>query len=147
MDVDPEEPDMLHFVLSKLPKPFDLDALILKTVDLMNQYPPKSLPGPSWWLVSRHSVLKSVKGPESLSSQTFAQGECHFHKQTTETRVARACYRARLFLLKRRRGTTAVFVTILIGVLSWHMQTRRPSGLATSIVSQCKALHEWYLIG
>ncbi|KAF4159953.1 hypothetical protein CNMCM6069_000459 [Aspergillus lentulus] len=63
LEIPADEPEMLHFTLSKLPQPLDLDSLISSAMQLFNDYPPESLPFGAWKRISQHSVLKSSRDP------------------------------------------------------------------------------------
>lgn len=45
-------------ILSKLPKPLDLEGIISRAIELQERYPPQQLE--TWRRVSRYSVLKST---------------------------------------------------------------------------------------
>ena len=95
-----DEPDMLHFALSKLPQSFDdgggdggaqeadLDAVIAAAADLASAHPPESLP--SWrGAVSRHSALKTARSVRACArEQTLDDGRAHFDAQLRELRRA-----------------------------------------------------------
>lgn len=81
---------MLHSVLSKLPKPLDLQGLIHRTSILFADYPPQRLPGRAWASISSHSVLKTTRDPRQLASQTLQDGESMFTKQDLEIRRSEA---------------------------------------------------------
>ncbi|KAL8934249.1 MAG: hypothetical protein Q9211_005330, partial [Gyalolechia sp. 1 TL-2023] len=61
-EIPADEPEMLHSILSKLPKPLDLEALITQTTSLYMDFPPERLPFRSWARISPFSVLKTTRG-------------------------------------------------------------------------------------
>ena len=77
---------MLHSILSKLPKPLDLEGLIKRTIELFHQHPPEKLPGRAWSSVSTSSVLKTTRGFHGLSEQTLQDGERFLEKEAAEIR-------------------------------------------------------------
>ncbi|KAF3942221.1 hypothetical protein ABW19_dt0200238 [Dactylella cylindrospora] len=89
-DIPDTEPEMLHSVLCKLPKPLDLEGLIAKAVDLQTTYPPEKLH--IWRKVPSSSVLKTYPSPLTLGKsevseeiqKDFAKGEALFKKQENQ---------------------------------------------------------------
>lgn len=77
---------MLHAILSKLPKPLDLEGLIRRTIELREKYPPNRLPGRVWSRISSSSVLKTTQDSEALLQQTLQDGERFFEKEAAEIR-------------------------------------------------------------
>ena len=75
---------MLHSILSKLPKPLDLENLVQHTVELFNKYPPERLPGWTWSRVSSNSVLKTTRDFNYLTKQTLQDGERFFSREAAE---------------------------------------------------------------
>lgn len=128
LDIEADEPEMLHSVLSKLPKPLDLDGLIQRTTFLFQQHPPQTLPNRAWARVSRYSVLKTTRDPRELASQTLAHGEDYLERQATEIRRQDA--RQRMFeragRLAQQYGRPAAGVTLalVIAVVSVYLNRR-----------------------
>jgi len=81
--IEPEDADMLHFTLSKLPKSLDFEALIADTLLLLKAYPPETLGSP-WRRISGQSVLRTVPGAIALQEQSVAQGEKWLAQQAAE---------------------------------------------------------------
>ena len=77
---------MLHSILSKLPKPLNLENLIGQTVELFQRYPPSRLPGRTWARISSNSVLKTTQNFHTLSQQTLEDGERFFANEAAEIR-------------------------------------------------------------
>ncbi|EMC96596.1 hypothetical protein BAUCODRAFT_51760, partial [Baudoinia panamericana UAMH 10762] len=120
LDFEADEPEMLYAVLSKLPKPLDLDELIQQTMAIFRAHPPESLPGMVWPQVSSNSVLKTTRDPRALSQQTLSDGERMFEKQAAE--LERAEFRKRTVLqmqqlarhYKRPAGLTGIAIAVAV---------------------------------
>lgn len=113
---------MLHFTLSKLPNPLNLEHLISETVVLFQKYPPESLPFRAWRSISSCSVLKTTRSPRQLAGQTLDDGQVLFDKQAAQMRRAHAMQQVmkdtkRLMWVYRRPAGT-LSLTILIGLLA-----------------------------
>ena len=128
-----DEPDMLHFALSKLPQSFDdnnsnnngeadLDAVIAAAADLASAHPPESLP--SWRRsVSRHSALKTARSVRSCArEQTLDDGRAHFDAQLRELRRADRlrALRARYDTWPNRLAVLAVVLGVAAAVYVRH---------------------------
>ncbi|KAK0276048.1 GTPase-activating protein gyp8 [Friedmanniomyces endolithicus] len=111
LEIEEDEPEMLHSILSKLPKPLKLESLIRRTSELYQRHPPESLPNRAWSRVSANSVLKTTHDPLQLAKQTLADGEVMFERQAAEIRRAdewkRRKLRLRLLSRKYRRPARA----------------------------------------
>ena len=110
-EVPAEEPEMLHFLLSKLPKPLDLEGLIARTMVLFSEHPPERLPWRSWSRISGFSVLKTTRAP--LDRQSIKEGEELFAKQAAQIDAAKRRER-RLSLLWQYRRSLGVAVTAVV---------------------------------
>ena len=117
--LDIDDPDILHVTLAKLPRPFDLEALIASSLDLYREYPPESV----WNIISANSVLKT-------SSDIFAEHSVQdaldlFARQTRQLR--REEMRTRLVSLAwRHRGAVgSVGLALLVAAVSFWVR-RRP---------------------
>ncbi|KAF2402050.1 hypothetical protein EJ06DRAFT_491965 [Trichodelitschia bisporula] len=75
LEVGLDEPEMLHFLLSKLPQPLDLEGLIEKTMSLFERHPPERLPFRAWRGISQYSVLKTTRDYTALARMTLGDGE------------------------------------------------------------------------
>ena len=126
-DIPADEPEMLHFVLSKLPKPLDLDSIILQTIDLFTSHPPKQLPFRVWSSVSSYSVLKTTTN--SVKQQTLDDGENLFSKQARSLRREEMRNHAMTLLWKNRRPAGSVGLAILVGVISFWLRKREIDGI------------------
>ena len=115
-DIPADEPDMLHSVLSKLPKPLDLEALIQRTMTLVIEHPPEQLPHRAWARISPYSVLKTTVGP--IRKQSLRDGENLFAKQVMQLRREELRQQAMTLVWKYRRPAGSVGLAIFIGITS-----------------------------
>ncbi|KAH8804809.1 rab-GTPase-TBC domain-containing protein [Xylogone sp. PMI_703] len=123
-----DEPEMLHSILSKLPKPLDLEALINKTVKLYEEHPPDTLK--QWKSISRYSVLRTTLSPDSTISQTLEDGRTYFFRQVEEMKWMERKKEIFMTLWKYRRPASMVGMAVLVGVLSfWLRRNTGPPGL------------------
>ena len=127
LEIPADETDVLHVVLSKLPKPLDLDDLIMQAVQLYKQHPPETLPWLSWWRVSSYSVLKTTIS--SPARQTLDDGEALFlkHAAQLQREERRKAILAQAWQLRRPGG---VGLAILIGVLAIWLRKDGTEGLS-----------------
>jgi len=134
LEIEPDEPEMLHSVLSKLPKPLNLEKLISDTVDLFHRHPPQTLPDNAWYSVSEYSVLKTTHEPDQLDKQTLKDGENLFAKQVTQLHRAEFLMKVYSRIQKYRRPAKTVGVALLVGIISLWLG--RGSNAAT--------IHSWW---
>lgn len=130
-----DEPEMLHSILSKLPQPLDLEALIKNTLCLFETHPPESLT--PWSSISKYSVMKTTRTPGLVVDQTLERGEQDFKQHAKQ--LERADQRQRLFkeLWKYRRPAKAIGFAVAIGVLSfWIRRSKMSSGIIETIWHQ-----------
>lgn len=127
-DIPADEPEMLHSILSRLPKPLDLEALISKTTTLFEKYPPEKLPIRAWTKIPYCSVLKTTRG--SLRTQTLKDGEVLFEMQILQLRREEIRKEAVTRLWKHRRSVGGIGLALLIGVVSFWLR-RRGLGILT----------------
>ncbi|OCL13258.1 hypothetical protein AOQ84DRAFT_385531 [Glonium stellatum] len=125
LEIPPDEPEMLHSILSKLPKPLDLELLIANTITLFDNHPPESLPYRAWRRISSHSVLKTTRNPSDVARQTIQDGETFLSKQDAEMQRTKAIQtvvrgiKRQIWLYRRPAG--ALSLTVAIGVVAWWM--------------------------
>jgi hypothetical protein len=135
-----DEPEILHSILSKLPKPLDLETLIANTIELIGKYPPDSLR--TWRSISQFSVLKTLRFPEQIATQTLLDGEAFFKKHVKELQWAEQRERVLTTLWKYRRPAGTLGLAVFIGVLSFCLQkSSGPSGLFGAIWRRCLGYH------
>jgi hypothetical protein len=130
LDIPLEEPEMLHFKLSKLPYPLDLDGHILSAEQLFRDHPPESLPLGAWMHIPSCSVLKTTRDP--YHKYTVEEAERLFEQQTRQLRNEERRKQALEFAWKHRRTMGSVALAILVGAASIYI---RKKGLDTSIWS------------
>lgn len=123
-DTPEDEPEMLHSLLSKLPKPLDLESLISDAIALFERHPPETLKG--WGKVSRNSVLKTTRWTGEAGRQTLRDGEGFFERQVRELEWAERRERFEGMLWAYRRPAGMVGVAVLVGLLSFYI--RKSSG-------------------
>lgn len=132
LEIDHDEPEMLHSILSKLPKPLDLEGLIQKARTLFKKYPPEQLPNRVWRSISSNSVLKTTRNPHSLATQTLQDGKRLFQKQAAEIQrqdaYKYAKQRVQALAYRYRRPARWTGAAILVAVLA--LQFGRTSGSA-----------------
>ncbi|CAD6573545.1 MAG: hypothetical protein ASARMPREDX12_006110 [Alectoria sarmentosa] len=115
-DIPAEEPEMLHSVLSKLPKPLNLEALIYTTTTLFEQHPPESLPSGAWAMISGYSVLKTTR--KSVTNQTLKDGEDLFEHQALQLRREEMRKQAIATIWKYRRPASRIGLAFSVAILS-----------------------------
>lgn len=124
---------MLHCILSKLPKPLDLDALIARSAALHAAHPPNNLSGRLSWhrsVISPNSVLKTTRDPCALAAQTLQQGEAFFVRHAAEIAAQelrqRQFERARLVAKRYKRPAMVAGTAVLAVLLAFYL--RRAGG-------------------
>lgn len=126
LELEADEHDMLHSILSKLPKPLDLEALIEKTSQLYEKHPPEKLTGFAWFSVSSYSVLKTARSPLQLSKQALKDGERAFHKHAEEIRRhdlrKRRYQQARRLITLYRRSILTTTATLLVTAVAIYIR-------------------------
>ena len=122
-EIPADEPEMLHSVLSKLPKPLDLEALISRTTTLFNMHPPERLPWRAWSKISPFSVLKTTRGKKTCK-QMLQDGEDFFEKQVAQLRREEQLQHAKTMLWKYRRPVRNFALTVFIGAVSFWLRRR-----------------------
>jgi hypothetical protein len=123
-DTPSDEPEMLHSILSKLPRPLDLDRLIARAVDLFDAHPPERLR--SWRAISRASVLKTARIAECAAAQTMVDGERFFERQVKDLEWAERRDRIYRVVWKYRRPAGTLGLAILVGFVA--VMVRRSPG-------------------
>ncbi|QSZ34020.1 hypothetical protein DSL72_005600 [Monilinia vaccinii-corymbosi] len=117
-----DEPEMLHSILSKLPKPLDLESLISNTVKLFREHPPETLP--SWRAISSSSVLKTARWSDQITKQSLSDGQKYFAQQVKELQWAAKREEILKTMWKYRRPAKAIGVAVLVGILSYYCLPR-----------------------
>lgn len=129
-EIPADEPDMLHFILAKLPNPLRIETLIANTVLLFEKHPPEMLK--IWRSISSNSVLKTARDHEQSRHQTLEDGQEYFEKQKREVEWADRQERAVKVIWKYRRPARAVGIAVLVGVLSFWL--RKTPGISWGLL-------------
>lgn len=126
LEIEADEPEMLHAILSKLPKPLDLEGLIERTIELRRQHPLHRLPGRVWSRISSSSVLKTTQDPDALLRQTLQDGERYFEKEAAEIRRRDALkakqQQLRALYRRHRRSALLTGAAVLVAVVGVVMR-------------------------
>ncbi|KPM34081.1 hypothetical protein AK830_g12491 [Neonectria ditissima] len=125
-----DEPDMLLFVLSKVPPKMDLDKLIADSSKLFEHHPPETLL--SWRRISSSSALKTARNVEDCATQTMEDGEDFFRKQARELHWAYQYGRVKKTIWAYRRPAKAIGVAVAVGILAFYI--RRNPALVNRLV-------------
>ncbi|KAI2473108.1 hypothetical protein F4781DRAFT_427871 [Annulohypoxylon bovei var. microspora] len=105
-----DEPDMLHFALSKLPQDLDLDAVIADAADLFERHPPESLW--QWRAISSASALKTGRRVSECAAQGLGEGFAYFEQQQRELRWAARRAKA----MKAVWANRTVILAVVVGI-------------------------------
>ncbi|KAI4724934.1 hypothetical protein E4T49_07298 [Aureobasidium sp. EXF-10728] len=136
LQYESDDEDMMYAILSKLPKPLDIESLITRTTLLFAQHPPETLPFRAWRKVSSYSVLKTTRDPDELAKQTLADGERLHAKHAAQIQrqetILKMTAHSRLLAYRYRKPAGAFTVAIVVGVLSLWLGR---SGNVTSVLS------------
>ncbi len=119
-DIPADEPEMLHSVLSKLPKPLDLEALLATTMELYENIPPERLPFRAWARISPFSVLKTTRA--NFCQQTLHDGIELFEKQAAQLRREQMMEQGKAALWKHRRRIGRVGIAVFVGVVAFWLR-------------------------
>lgn len=115
-----EDQDMLLFVLSKLPQPLDLQALIDEALQIFEAHPPETLPGRAWQRISSYSVLKTSR--KDLQSQTLVHARTLFKLQSRQLALEELASKVVRSMSKNRRSIISFGATLLVGVVSYYLR-------------------------
>jgi hypothetical protein len=120
-DTPADEPEMLHSILSKLPKPLDIESLIQKTLILFDQHPPETLS--TWPSISRSSVLKTTRWQDKSYKQSVEDGKVFFQQQVRQLHWLDIRNKLLERAWKYRRPAGAAGLAIIIGLFSVWSRT------------------------
>lgn len=152
-EIPPTEPEMLHSVLSKLPRPLDLEALIAATARLCDNYPPEMLGGAWTRGISENSVLKTARSTKEAAGQSESVGRYHFFQHVAELERQKRRQEVVKMLWSYRRPAGAAGFAILFGVLAYWMRrstllSNGGSGATSLLVGPMRfvntALSKWW---
>ncbi|OJD31972.1 tbc domain protein [Diplodia corticola] len=125
LEIPPDDIDVLHVTLQKLPKPLDLEGLIASTVELFAKKPPESLPWGAWRAISPYSVLRTTREPRALTTQTLEEAEQLLVKHEEQIRRANMYKKVangiRWGLWRYRRPAGGFVMAVAVGVLAWWL--------------------------
>lgn len=127
-----DEPDVLHFTVSKIPQDLDLESVIAEAAALFDAHPPESLR--SWRRVSKASALKTARDVKVCAAQSLGDGRAFFKRQMREMRwaerrekVLRAAWVNRRIILAVAVAAGAVYfrkAPIWASLVSWSAPAR-----------------------
>lgn len=115
-DIPADEPEMLHSILCKLPKPLNLESLISRTMTIFEEHPPEGLPSRAWAKISVYSVLKTTR--QSVRNQSLEDGADLFEYQALQLRREEMQKRAMASIWKYRRPASRIGLVFLVGIFS-----------------------------
>lgn len=122
LEIPIEEPEMIHFTLSKLPQPLDLETLISRTLELSRQYPPEKLPRRVWQRISSFSVLKTARVVDG--QHNLVKAEELFEKQRRQLYRDELVTKGLLYMLHNKRSIASVSMALFVaGVGIWLRRT------------------------
>lgn len=116
---DADDIDMIHFTLTKLPQPLNLEPLISRAMSLYQTHPPDSLPYGAWRKISGSSVLKSSRNLGLDLTRDDAMKL--FQKQTQELRWEERRDKVVKVLRKNSRPIGFVGLSVLVAVVSYWL--------------------------
>ncbi|KAG9243176.1 rab-GTPase-TBC domain-containing protein [Calycina marina] len=119
-EIPNDEPELLHSVLSKLPKPLNLEVLIANTSKLLKLHPPEKLA--TWREISTSSVLKTARTADQVASQSLSDGHAYFKRQVEELRWAEQRDKVLTLMWRYRKPLKQAGVTVMIGVLAFYLK-------------------------
>ncbi|TIA62833.1 hypothetical protein D6C77_02481 [Aureobasidium pullulans] len=139
LELGSDEEDMMYAILSKLPKPLDIESLITRTTLLYSQHPPETLPFRAWRQVSGYSVLKTTRDPNELAKQTLEDGEQLYAKHAAQIERQQALQKAiaqsRLLAYRYRKPAGALTLAVAVGVLSLYIgKSGNGSSVSSSVI-------------
>lgn len=119
-EIPDDEPEMLHSILSKLPKPLDLEGLIANALQLLEKYPPEKLS--TWGQISSKSVLKTsrragpFKNKDKFKHPNLKQAERLLVHQAAEVERRRKMKEVYDQIVKYKPQAVRIGVTVAVGV-------------------------------
>ncbi|KAL2754576.1 hypothetical protein ACRALDRAFT_2108678 [Sodiomyces alcalophilus JCM 7366] len=126
---DPDDPSMLHLILSKMPQKMDLEKLIADTARLFRRFPPESLP--AWRRISAASCLKTARSTEDCAKQTMEEGKAFFEKQLKELQAAERRRKVLKTMWRYRKTAAALGLAVAVGLIAVYIP--RDSGPFTKV--------------
>ena len=123
-DIPTDEAEMLHSVLSKLPKPLDLEILIEQTMSIFHTHPPETLPFRAWSKISCYSVLKTTRAAGSCESQTLKDGEDLFEMQNLQLRREELHKKTIARIWKYKLPASGVVLAVVVALSAYWLRRR-----------------------
>ena len=151
LEYESDDQDMMYAILSKLPRPLDIESLISRTTSLFAQHPPETLPFGAWRQVSKFSVLKTTRDPDELARQTLEEGELLHAKHAAQIKrqetLRKMSNHTRLLARKYRKPAGALTLAVVVGVLSlWLGRNGNGSSiLSPTVLTDAKDRLLWVL--
>lgn len=141
LDIPIDEPEMIHFTLSKLPAPLNLEGLITSTLELYEQHPPESLPFRAWRQIPYNSVLKTSRNVgEAVGLDEATELFDLQAKQLQREESRKKIYAA---LWRYRKPVGSLGLALLVGLVSIYI---RKSGYDSPVWSFIGSVKD-YLYG
>jgi hypothetical protein len=116
LEMEPDQSDILTFMISKLPRALNIDDLVVDTLTLYQNHPPQRLGGLVWWRLSPYSVLKTSR--RVREPQTLEQAESLCRHQIRQLRRDELMHKRVKLLWKYRKSALSLTATLLIGAFS-----------------------------
>ncbi len=130
-----DEPEMLHSILSKLPNPLNLEALIASARVLFEAHPPERLA--AWRSISRASVLRTARDADECATQSMDDGHAFFMRQVVELHWVERRDKVLETLWRYRRPARTVGIAVLIGVVAILLRkSPGPMAYVSSLLSK-----------
>lgn len=147
LEIEQDEDEAIFFVtLGKLPKNFDIESEIQRTIALYARVPPETL-GWAWWRVSSASVLKATRTTHDVERLTLGESESLFRQQDRDMRIEKLysktvsnTHKLGLRVWQQRRRN-AICLSLLVGVYALWMG--RQNGASSLIDLMKRILGVW----
>ncbi|KAF8461670.1 rab-GTPase-TBC domain-containing protein [Kalaharituber pfeilii] len=137
-DIPDDEPEMLHSVLSKLPKPLDLEGLINKALMLLEKFPPENLS--TWRQISNKSVLKTsrrsgviLKGQTKRISGDLQEAEQLLLKQISEIERKKKIDKLCEQIAKYKPQIVTIGAAVIVGIGAVAVVALRKNGYTLAL--------------
>jgi len=120
LELEPDESDILTYMIAKLPQNLDIDTLAADSVKLFRSHPPESLRGFLWWRLSSYSVLKTSR--DIRQPQTLEAAEILGHKQIQQLRSEELMRKRARQILKYRKPLTSLTAALVVVAISMYLR-------------------------
>lgn len=122
LEIPSDEPDMLHWKLSKLAQALDLESLIENSLHLFKKFPPEKLPYGAWRQISSFSVLKTSR--DLAYGQSLAEGKSLFERHSRQLDREDLRRKVMAQISRNRQPATRIAFGVLVGVMAlWLRRT------------------------